>query len=203
MYEKKKIFILGMARSGYECAKLLASNNEIFLTDIKTGNKEHLEELKKLNIHFEQSENPVEFFNDSFDVVIKNPGVPLNHPVILKAQKLGIPVVNEMEVAYHYLPEERTIIGITGSNGKTTTTTLIYEILKQAKLPVHLGGNIGYPLSSIIKSVKNGDIILLEISDHQLVNFKDFKTDISVLTNISPTHLDRSEERRVGKECWL
>lgn len=190
MYEQKKIFILGMARSGYECAKLLADKNEIFLTDSKLGTKEQMEDLKKWNVHFEQSENQVKLLDSSFDVVIKNPGVPLNHPVLLKANDMGIPVVNEMEVAYHYLPKKKTIIGITGSNGKTTTTTLIYEMFKKANLPVHLGGNIGFPLSSIVKSVKENDIVLLEISDHQLVNFKDFKTDISILTNISPTHLD-------------
>lgn len=190
MYEQKKIFILGMARSGYECAKLLASKNEILLTDSKLGTMEQMENLKKWNVHFKQSESQEELFDNSFDVVIKNPGVPLNHPVILKAKENGIPIVNEMEVAFHYLPEKCTIIGVTGSNGKTTTTTLIYEILKNANLPVHLGGNIGFPLSSIVKSVKNNEIVLLEISDHQLVNLKDFKTNISVLTNISPTHLD-------------
>jgi len=190
MYINKKIFILGMAKSGYECAKLLADQNEILITDQKDQNSDHLEELKQLQVQFIQTEDPITLLDETYDVVIKNPGIPMSHPTIQKAMSLGIPVVNEMEVAYHYLPNDVKIIGITGSNGKTTTTTLIYEMLKKMNLPVHLGGNIGYPLSSIVKEVEPGDIVLLEISDHQLLNFKDFKTNISVLTNLCPTHLD-------------
>ena len=88
-----------------------------------------------------------------------------------------------------YLPKVK-IIGITGSNGKTTTTTLIYEMLKAASLPVHLAGNIGIPLCSIIDKVKDGDILVIEVSSHQLVNLDKFKCDISVLTNLSEVHLD-------------
>ena len=190
MYQNKKIFIFGMAKSGYECAKLLADKNEVLITDQKEQDSTHIEELKSKNVKVEIIENAIDLLDGSFDVVIKNPGINMNHPLIQKAKELKIPVVNEMEVAYHYLPKDIKIIGVTGSNGKTTTTTLIYEILKKAKLPVHLGGNIGVPLSNIVSKVKSGDIVLLEISDHQLLNFKDFKTDISVLTNLCPTHLD-------------
>jgi UDP-N-acetylmuramoylalanine--D-glutamate ligase len=190
MYQNQKIFIFGMAKSGYECAKLLANNNEVVITDQKEQSNEHINELKELKVRVEITQDPIELLDDSFDVVIKNPGILMSHPLIEKAKKLNIPVVNEMEVAYHYLPEDVTIIGVTGSNGKTTTTTLIYEMLKAMNLPVHLGGNIGYPLSSIVSQVTKKDIVLLEISDHQLLNFKDFKTNISVLTNLCPTHLD-------------
>jgi len=190
MYQNKKIFILGMAKSGYECAKLLAKNNHIVITDVKEQPQKNIEKLKQLNVRVEITQNPLELLDETFDVVIKNPGIIMTHPLIEKALQLNIPVVNEMEVAYHYLPEDVKIIGITGSNGKTTTTTLIYEIMKEMNLPVHLGGNIGYPLSSIVAKIKKGDIVLLEISDHQLLNFQDFKTDISVLTNLCPTHLD-------------
>ena len=107
-----------------------------------------------------------------------------------KARSLNIPVVNEMEVAYHYIDVPVKIIGITGSNGKTTTTSLIYEVLKKAGIAVKLGGNIGTPLSKIVKDLKKDDILLLEISDHQLIDLYDFKTDISILTNLCPTHLD-------------
>ena len=81
-------------------------------------------------------------------------------------------------------------MGVTGSNGKTTTTTLIYEVLKKAKREVVLGGNIGMPLSMLVDKIKENDILLLEISDHQLIDFKDFKTNYSILTNVCPTHLD-------------
>lgn len=190
MYEKKKILILGMARSGYECAKLLANQNEIIITDQNNQEESRKKELKEMNVSFIETKHPEELLDQSFHVVIKNPGIAMNHPLIQKAMKLNIPIVNEMEVAYHYLPKNVKIIGVTGSNGKTTTTTLIYEILKKMQIPVHLGGNIGIPLSALIKDIKEGDTLLLEISDHQLLNFKDFKTNISVLTNLSPTHLD-------------
>ena len=95
-----------------------------------------------------------------------------------------------MEVAFHYINKPVKIIGVTGSNGKTTTTTLIYEVLKRAGKKVKIAGNIGTPLSKIVCDINEGDILLLEISDHQLIDFKDFKTDISVLTNLCPTHLD-------------
>ncbi len=190
MFENKKIFILGMAKSGYNVAKLLCKNNEIIVTDKNDQDEEKVKELESLGVKFIKSDNPLELFDDSFDMVIKNPGVMPTHPLLLLAQSKNIPIYNEMEVAYHFLPKNITIIGVTGSNGKTTTTTMIYELLKLMKRCVVLGGNIGYPLSEVIPLIHEGDILLLEISDHQLLNFKDFKTNISVLTNLCQTHLD-------------
>lgn len=191
MIENKKVFILGMARSGYEVAKLLAKfHNNIIISDINDQDESHLKELTELGITFIKSNEPENILDSSFDILIKNPAVFPYHPCIKKASSLNIPVVNEMEVAYHYINKPVKIIGVTGSNGKTTTTTLIYEALKKAGKSVKLGGNIGTPLSKIVESLENNDILLLEISDHQLTDFKDFKTDISVLTNLCPTHLD-------------
>ncbi len=191
MYSNKKIFILGMARSGYEVAKLLAKyNNEIIITDQKEQDENQIAELNALGVKFIKSNEPESLIDNTFDVLIKNPAVFPYHPCVSKAHFLKIPVVNEMEVAFHYLPKNITIIGVTGSNGKTTTTTLIYEVLKKAQVDVVLGGNIGIPLSKIVQDIKENSILLLEISDHQLNDFKDFKTDISILTNICPTHLD-------------
>ena len=191
MIENKKILILGMARSGYEVAKLLSSgNNTIVITDMKDQEKEKLEELNKLGIAFIKTNEPETILDESYDLLIKNPAVFPYHPCIEKARNLKIPVVNEMEVAYHYIKQPVKIIGVTGSNGKTTTVTLIYEVLKKAGMPVKLGGNIGTPLSKIVNDLDKNDILLLEISDHQLIDMVDFKTDISVLTNLCPTHLD-------------
>ena len=193
MLENKKILILGLARSGYHVARLLTANNnsnEIIVTDKNLPAFSILDELKELGIKFVQSDTAEELLDDTFDVMIKNPGIEPTHPCVVKATKLNISIVNEMEVAYHYLPKDVKIIGITGSNGKTTTTTMIYDLIKLHHLPVILGGNIGYPLSEIVPMVREGDILVLEISDHQLYNLKDFKTDISVLTNLCPTHLD-------------
>ena len=191
MYDNKKIFILGMARSGYEVAKVLAKHNcDIVITDMKEQDEEKAKELKELGVNLIITDKPVDLLDDSFSFVVKNPGIKLDHPVCLKANDLNIPIINELEVAYHYLPKNVKIVGITGSNGKTTTTTLTYNILKEAGLPVHLGGNIGYPMCSLLESVKENDILVLEVSGHQMHDFKDFKIDIGVMTNLSPTHLD-------------
>ncbi|MDD4733833.1 MAG: Mur ligase family protein, partial [Bacilli bacterium] len=176
MFENKKIFILGMARSGYSVAKLLAQTNTILITDMKDQDKEQVEELKKLGVNLIITDKPEELLDDTFDCVVKNPGIRKDHKCVVKAKKLKIPVINEVEVAYHFIPKETKIVGVTGSNGKTTTVTLIYEILKSANLNVHLGGNIGFPLSSIVKDIKKDDILVIEISDHQLVDMYDFKT---------------------------
>lgn len=191
MIENKRILILGMARSGYEVAKLLGkANNTIIITDQKDQNQEQIDELKALGITFIKSNEPENLLDETFDLLIKNPAVFPFHPCVKKAHDLNIDVVNEMEVAYHYLNSPVKIIGVTGSNGKTTTVSLIYEVLKEANMPVKLGGNIGTPLSKIVLDLQANDILLLEISDHQLIDMYDFKTDISILTNLCPTHLD-------------
>ena len=191
MLENQKVLILGMARSGYEVGKLLSNgNNDIYITDIKDQDSHKLQELQDLGIKFIQTDEPENILDETFDILIKNPAVFPFHPCVIKAHELKIPVVNEMEVAYHYLKYPVKIIGVTGSNGKTTTVTLIYETLKKAGVPVKLGGNIGTPLSQIVNDIKENDLLLLEISDHQLIDMHDFKTDISVLTNLCPTHLD-------------
>ena len=191
MYKNKKIFVLGMARSGYEVAKLLSKyNNEIIVTDQKDQDISHIEELEELGVTFIKSDNPLELLDSSFDLVIKNPGIRYDHPLILKAIELNIKVVNEVEVAYHFLPKDCFIIGITGSNGKTTTTTLVYEFVKAMGKRCHLGGNIGYPLSQIVEQVQSNDVVVLEISGHQLHDCYDFNTNISILTNLVPVHID-------------
>lgn len=191
MYKNKKIFIFGLARSGYEVAKLLSNyNNEILVVDKSDTDKEHINELNDLNIKFIKTENPENYLDNTYDYIVKNPGIIKTHPCILKAEELGIKVINEIEVAYDFIKDKATIIGITGSNGKTTTTTMIYEVMKKANLNVHLAGNIGYPLSSIVNDIKKNDIVVAEISDHQLLDTDKFKTNISVLTNLSEVHID-------------
>lgn len=187
MIKNKKIFILGFGKSGISVAQLLDENNEILITDINSRDEE---KLRNLNVKVVVCDNQVDYLDGSFDYVVKNPAISDSHEVIKKARKLNIPVLTELEVGYRYLPEDVKVIGITGSNGKTTTTTIIYDFLKEAHLPVHLAGNIGIPLCSIIKNIKKGDILVTEVSSHQLVNLNEFKTNISVLTNLSEVHLD-------------
>lgn len=191
MYENKKILILGAAKSGLAVAKLLAHrNNNITLSDINELKVEDQKMLEDLGIKVVITSNQCDLIDTSYDLVIKNPAIMSTSDIVKKIENLKLRCENEIEVAYHFLPSDVTIIGVTGSNGKTTTTTIIYELLKRHGKNVVLGGNIGYPLSSVIDQVKSGDILLLEISDHQLCDIHDFKTNISVLTNICPTHLD-------------
>jgi len=192
MSDNKKAFVLGMARSGYEAAKLLASKGyDVIVNDAKTEqNLEQMNELELLGIKIILGSHPEDLFDKTFEMIVKNPGIPNDHKYIEKAHNFNIPVINEMELAFRYLPPGVTIIGVTGTNGKTTTTTLIYEFLKKSSKRVFLMGNIGYPACSFVPQLKDNDIAVMEVSDHQLCNVLDFKTNISVLTNLSEAHLD-------------
>ena len=191
MYVNMKILILGADKIGVSVAKLLANrNNDITLSDLNDLEENVKNELENLGIKIVITKNQCELIDNTYDLIIKNPAIMVTSDIVKKVNELNLRMENEIEVAYHFLPKNVTIIGVTGSNGKTTTTTLIYELLKLHGKKVVLGGNIGYPLSSIINDIKENDILLLEISDHQLCDIHDFKTNISVLTNICPTHLD-------------
>ena len=191
MYKNKKFFILGMARSGYEVAKLLAKDNTVFITDMKEQDGDKVKELESLGVTFILSDNPTDLLDDSYDIMVKNPGIKYDHPTVVKAKEMSIPVINEVEVAYHYLDHDVNIIGVTGSNGKTTTVSIIYEIMKKAfGDKVFLAGNIGTPLCHFVSDIKSGDYLVMEISDHQLCDMYEFKTNVSVMTNIYDCHAD-------------
>ncbi len=192
MFKDKKILILGFARSGYEAAKFLSKRgNKVILNDMKKEQDEDkLKELEDLGVEIVLGSHPDDLLDESFDYLIKNPGVPIDHKYVLKARDLNIEVINEVEMAYRLLPEGVKLIGITGTNGKTTTTTLIYEFLKADGKSVHLAGNIGFPLCSFLDKLKSGDIIVMETSCQQLENLEQFKPDVAVMTNISEAHLE-------------
>ena len=195
MFEKKKILILGMARSGYQVAKFLAKReNTVVLNDGKEErfhNSEQVKELKELGVELIFGSHPEGLLDNSFDYLIKNPGVPIDHPYVIEAKNREIEVINEVEMAFQLLPKDITLIGITGTNGKTTTTTLTHEILHEAfKERVHLAGNIGYPLCSILGDLKKDDIIVMEVSCQQGENIKKFRPNISLSTNYSEAHVD-------------
>jgi UDP-N-acetylmuramoylalanine--D-glutamate ligase len=195
MFENNKILILGFARSGYQAAKILIKRgNEVYLNDAKSEDKvdqEQAKELRDLGVNLIFGSHPDDLLDKSFDYLIKNPGVPIDHKYVLKANELGIEVINEVEMAYRLLPKGVDLIGITGTNGKTTTTTITYEIMHKAfGDKVHLAGNIGYPLSSILDDVKTGDIIVIECSCQQGENFKLFHPHVGVCTNFTEAHID-------------
>ena len=184
-----------MARSGVAAARVLIKlGNEVIINDMKDEsfhNQEEIKELKNLGVKFLFGSHPDDLLDGSFDYIIKNPGIKNNHKYITRAMELGIKVINEVELAYKLMPQGVTLIGITGTNGKTTTTTITYEILHAFfGEKVHLAGNIGYPLCSILEKVKPGDIIVMEVSVQQSVNIKDFHPHVGLITNYSPAHID-------------
>ena len=193
MFKNKKIFILGMARSGVAAAKLLIKrNNIVVINDLKDDHdKKIIKELKDLGCKLVLGSHPYDLLDDSYNYLIKNPGIRDDHKIVVQAKELGIPVINEVELAFDLLPKDVTLIGITGTNGKTTTTTLTYEIMHQAfGDKVHLAGNIGYPLCNILNKLKKNDIIVMEVSVQQSVNIDKFHPHIALMTNYSPAHID-------------
>ena len=206
MFENKKIFILGMARSGYEAAKVLAKrNNEIVLNDKNENQDEnHIKELESLGVKVILGSHPDDILDESFDYLIKNPGVKFDHKYLKYAQSHNIKIINEIEMAYHLLPKGVKLIAITGTNGKTTTTSLTYEIVRNA-FPnrTHLAGNIGFPLCQILDNIKENDYLVMEIGVPQLHDFYDFNPDIAVLTNIFEAHLDMFGTREYYNETKL
>lgn len=195
MFNNEKILILGMARSGMAAASVLIKRgNTVIINDIKEEryhNQDEINNLKDLGVKFVFGSHPDNLLDESFTYLIKNPGIKDNHEYVLKAKELGIKVINEVELAYYLIPDNVTLIGITGTNGKTTTTTLTYEIMHEAFGDrVHLAGNIGYPLCSILDEISENDIVVMEISVQQSVNFDKFHPHIALITNYSPAHLD-------------
>lgn len=194
MFENKKVLILGLARSGIAAAKFLKKRNcEVIINDKKEKEDEKLlKELNDLGIKVILGSHPDNLITKELDYLIKNPGVPIDHKYVLKAKELGIPVINEVEMAYRCIPKDKNIkiLAITGSNGKTTTTTLCYEFLKRDNRKVILAGNIGYPLCSFIDSLENDTIIVIEVSCQQLENLSKFNPDVAIMTNIVEAHID-------------
>lgn len=181
------VLIVGMARSGVAAAKLLQSRGKsVFATD--SGNAPLRSELDSLGIPYESGGHTAARFLEAEEIVM-SPGVPLDIPPLRAARRKGIPIVSEIEVAFRYLQGE--IVAITGSNGKTTTTTLIGEVLNTTGRSVQVGGNIGTAMSSLVDSSRPTTINVVEVSSFQLDGIQKFRPRVAVLTNITPDHLDR------------
>lgn len=193
-FSGKKVLVVGLARSGMAAIRVLKKlGADITLSESKK--KEDIKELDFLN------ENGVEIvgqdmdvFERDFDLVVKNPGVPYRSPMMQRLAERGIPVITEIELAYQ-VAQPQHYIAITGTNGKTTTTSLTYEILARA-FPgkAHLCGNIGIPLCEIVMEnglmEEGGHYIALEISNFQLVNIDKFRPEVATIINLTPDHID-------------
>lgn len=184
----KKIVVLGGGESGVGAAILAKKHGfDVFLSDNGVLQERYKDELKAHNIMFEEKEHTSCIVLDA-DEIIKSPGIPDTTSLLVQAKERGISIISEIEFAGRYTQAKK--ICITGSNGKTTTTSLIYHILKSADLNVGLGGNIGRSFARQVAE-DNFDYYVLELSSFQLDNMYDFKADIAILLNITPDHLDR------------
>lgn len=179
---------MGGAESGVGAAVLAKVKGfDVFLSDNGKIKPEYKETLDKWGINYEEGGHTEEKIL-SADEVIKSPGIPSSVPIIKKLDALHTPIISEIEFASRYDNSKK--ICITGSNGKTTTTSLIYYLFKQAGLDVGLGGNIGKSYAFQVATEKH-DYYVLEISSFQLDGCYDFRPDIAIITNITPDHLDR------------
>ncbi|WP_088323320.1 UDP-N-acetylmuramoyl-L-alanine--D-glutamate ligase [Polaribacter tangerinus] len=184
----KKLVVLGGGESGVGAALLgVQKHFEVFVSDKSEITKKYKQILLNANISFEEKQH-TESKILTADIVVKSPGIPDNVPLVLKLKESGIAVISEIEFAAKYT--SANIIGITGSNGKTTTTTLLHHILKKAGLDVGMAGNIGDSFAAQV-ALKTHANYVLELSSFQLDGIIDFRCHIAILTNITPDHLDR------------
>ena len=184
-----RIVILGAAESGVGAAALAkVKGYDVFVSDMGKIKENYKEVLREYGVQWEEGKHTEELILNAREV-IKSPGIPENAPVVCKAREAGIPVISEIEFAGRYT--DAKMICVTGSNGKTTTTSLIYHIFQKAGKNVGLAGNIGRSLALQIAEGKKFDYFVIELSSFQLDNMYDFRANIAILLNITPDHLDR------------
>lgn len=190
----KKVLVVGLARSGMAAIKVLHElGADIVLSERKPAEElKELATLKELGVTIVGQD--MEVFDQKYDLCVKNPGVPYRSPFMEALALHGVPVITEIELAFQ-VAKPQHYIAITGTNGKTTTTTLVYEILNRA-FPgkAHLCGNIGIPLCEIVMEEglmeESDHYIALEISNYQLVNIDRFRPDVATIINLTPDHVD-------------
>ncbi|MFP4081552.1 MAG: UDP-N-acetylmuramoyl-L-alanine--D-glutamate ligase [Candidatus Aminicenantes bacterium] len=185
----KKILVVGLGKTGEEvCRFLLPRGAQVKVSEKKTGEElgGRLSFLEKKGVKVETGTHQLSTFLEN-DLIVPSPGVP-PLPELKAAQEQGVKIISEIEMAYSFLKGK--IVGITGSNGKSTTASLTHKILKEGGLPSYLAGNIGTPLISLVENSQKDDIYVAEISSFQLQYTQHFRSAVSVLLNISPDHLD-------------
>ena len=191
-FENKKVLVLGLALSGFHAAKLLLELGAFVTVNDskKLEENSNAQELISLGIRVISGYHPLELLDESFSFMVKNPGIPYTNPMVQKAMENEIPILTDVEVAAEVM--ETNLICITGTNGKTTTTTMITDLLNQNRVSgkAYEAGNIGIPATTIAEKVTQKDDVIMELSSFQLMGIDLLHPHIAVITNISEAHLD-------------
>lgn len=200
-YQNKTVIVLGMARSGISAAKLLHRlGAKVLMNDLNEVDENIVQSLTESGIDVVTGYHPVEWIDDNIDYLFKSPGIPYENEMVSAALKRHIPVLTDVELAYEV--SEAPIIGITGTNGKTTTTMMIGDLLNEED-PHHakLAGNIGIPACDVAEEVSSNQVIVMELSSFQLMGVSQFRPKIAVLLNIYEAHLDYHHTREAYKQA--
>ena len=191
-FYKKQVLVLGLGRSGAAACRLLKVKGAAVVgwdqKEEEDLSREALS-LREEGVSLKLGGQPKDLVGAT-DILVVSPGLPLSLPVFKEARERGIPIISEIELAYQFMGDH-PLVAVTGTNGKTTVTTLIGAILKKAGCQVEVAGNIGIPLSKIITRLRPETIVVAEISSFQLETILDFRPKISIILNLSPDHLDR------------
>ena len=187
----KKVLVVGLGKSGLAAALFLRRQGaQVTVSDVRSAEAlaKEIPALIDEGIAVEAGGHGLLTFRRQ-DLIVVSPGVPLDTPELLQVQKFGLPIIGELELAAHYLKGK--VLAITGSNGKTTTTSLCGEIFEAAKLHVQVGGNIGVPVIALVDNAREDGWSVLEVSSFQLETAYEFHPQIAAILNITPDHLDR------------
>ncbi len=190
-WQGKRVLIVGMARSGIAAAQLLHKAGAVVtVNDSKSADAfgDKLDELKSLNLSFRLGEDGLDALENQ-DMLVISPGVPIDAPIVQKAEKMRIPVLGEMEMASRFISCD--MVAVTGTNGKTTTVSLLGAIFKEAGKLCYVAGNIGYPLSAAAMLAKPEDVVVAEVSSFQLETTKTFHPLSAAVLNVTEDHLNR------------
>ena len=187
--EDKDVLDLGLAKSGYEAAKLLTKLGAIVtVNDGKDLSQDpHAKDLETMGVTVVGGGHPLSLLDKS-PMIVKNPGIPYHLPILIEAQKRGLKIVTEVELSY--LVSEAPIIAVTGTNGKTTTTSLIGDMFSKSRLTGRLSGNIGYVASKVAQDTHPDEYLITELSSFQLLGIDKYRPHIAIITNIYSAHLD-------------
>lgn len=201
-FEGKKVLVTGMARSGIAAARVLLKRGALVtICDRKSPEQlgdQLIKELNGLGIKVYAGAYP-NVARQDFDLVIASPGIPADIEPFAQARASGVPVIGELELAYALKSADVEIMAVTGTNGKTTTVSLLHSIMEADKRNSSVGGNIGVPLSTVVDQMSTG-VIVVEVSSFQLESIRDFRPHICGILNITPDHLDRHKSLEIYTE---